>query len=86
MVSTNPANLATGVPVNQVVTATFSETMNPSSINTATFTVSTPDGVTIGGVVSYSGVTATFTPAAPLQLNTEYTGEIWVGAKDPAGA
>jgi hypothetical protein len=85
VVSTIPANLATGVPVTQVVTATFSETMNASTINTATFTVSPPSGAAIAGAVTYSGVTATFTPSANLQLNTIYTGNISMGAKDPAG-
>jgi hypothetical protein len=85
VVSTIPANLATGVPVTQVVTATFSETMNASTINTATFTVSPPSGMAIAGAVTYSGVTATFTPSANLQLNTIYTGNISMGAKDPAG-
>ena len=85
VVSTIPANLATGVPVTQVVTATFSETMNASTINTATFTLSPPSGAAIAGAVTYSGVTATFTPSANLQLNTIYTGNISMGAKDPAG-
>src|SRR5580658_2388956 len=85
VVSTNPANLAAGVPVNQIVTATFSEAMNPATINSATFTVAPPSGVAIGGMVTYSGVTATLTPAANLLLNTTYTGTISIGAKDPAG-
>jgi Ice-binding-like/Bacterial Ig-like domain len=85
VVSTTPANLASGVPVTSIVTATFSETMNASTINSGTFTVAPPSGVPIGGTVTYSGVTATFTPAAPLLLNTIYTGNVSIGAKDPAG-
>jgi len=85
VVSTIPANLATGVPVTQIVTATFNEAMNPSTINAATFTVATPGGVAIAGMVTYSGVTATFTPAANLLLNTTYTGTITTGAKQVSG-
>ena len=56
--STSPGSGATGVSVsNTTITATFSESMDSSTITTATFTVS---GVT--GTVTYSGTTATFTP------------------------
>ena len=85
VVSTNPANLAMGVPVTQIVTATFSEAMNPTTINTVTFTLAGPNGAAITGAVTYSGVTATFTPAANLPPSTTFTGTITTGAKDPAG-
>ena len=85
VVSTIPANLATGVPSNQIVTATFSEAMNPATINGGTFMVLPPSGVAIGGTVTYSGLTATFTPAANLLLNTTYTAIISPGATNLAG-
>ncbi len=69
VVSTVPLNLATGVPINQKVSATFSKSMDPSTISTATFIVKA--GLTaISGFVSYSGLTATFTPAANLSAST----------------
>jgi hypothetical protein len=83
--STTPANLATGVPLAQIVTATFSEAMNPTTINTVTFTLTPAGGAAISGAVSYSGTTATFTPAANLLPSTTYTGVITTGATDPAG-
>ena len=45
-------NLATGVPLNQAISATFSEAMNDTTINTTTFTL--VQGTTpIPGVVAY---------------------------------
>jgi hypothetical protein len=85
LISTNPANLATGVPVTQIVTATFNNAMNPTTINTVTFIVAGPGGTAIMGTVTYSGTTATFTPAANLLPSTQYSGTITTGAKDPAG-
>jgi hypothetical protein len=33
-----PVNGATGVPINQALSATFSEAMNPATIDSTTFT------------------------------------------------
>jgi hypothetical protein len=85
VISTNPANLATGVPVTQIVTATFNTAMNPTTVNTVTFALAGPGGAALMGTVSYSGTTATFTPAANLLPSTAYTGTITTGATDPAG-
>jgi Ice-binding-like/Bacterial Ig-like domain len=84
VVSTVPANGATGVAVNTPISATFSVAMNPSSITSSTFTVTGPGGA-VAGAVSYSGLTATFTPAAVLAYGTTYTGTITTGAADPGG-
>jgi Ice-binding-like/Bacterial Ig-like domain len=84
IVSTDPVNTATGVPVNKKITATFSEVMNPSTINTTTFTLY--NGITpVAGVVTYSGTTAMFTPNVNLLPSTLYTATITTGAKNPAG-
>src|SRR5580658_2668590 len=83
--STNPANLAKGVPVIQIVTATFNTAMNPTTINTVTFTLAGPGGAALMGAVTYSGTTATFTPAANLLPSTAYTGTITTGATHPTG-
>src|SRR5207249_3325118 len=61
-----------------------SEAMDASTINTSTFTLK--QGTTpVAGTVNYSGVTATFTPAANLVPLTTYTATISTGAKDLAG-
>ena len=82
--STNPANGGAGAAINRIITATFSETMQSSTINTNTFTVS--DGIgKINGTVSYSGTTATFTPSRNLSASTTYTARITTGVRDLAG-
>jgi hypothetical protein len=82
--STVPANTAAGVAINQTVNAAFSEAMDPATISTATFTLQ--QGTTpVAGVVSYAGVTATFTPGVNLTPSTTYTATITTGAKDLAG-
>jgi hypothetical protein len=85
VVSTVPANGASGVAINTTVTATFSRAMNASTINSATFTLAGPGGTAVAGAVTYAGTTATFTPAALLAANTLYTATITTGAQDPTG-
>jgi hypothetical protein len=84
VISTDPLNLATGVPLNKKVTATFSRAMDPSTITTATFTLIQGTSF-VAGTVTYSGVNATYTPSSNLIANTEYTATINTGAKDLAG-
>ncbi len=84
VISTDPAPGATGVLLNKKVTATFSEAMNPLSINNTTFLLKAGT-VSIAGVVTYIGTTATFSPAVSLIANTVYTATITTGARDLAG-
>jgi len=86
VVSVTPAQGAAGVAVNTAITATFSVAMNPASITAASFTVAAPNGVAVAGAVAYSGVIATFTPAAALAFDTTYTATITTGAATPGGA
>jgi hypothetical protein len=85
VVSTAPANGATGVPLTQIITATFNEAMNAASISASTFTLAKAGGTSVTGAVTYSGMTATFTPSSVLAANTLYTATITTGAQDPAG-
>jgi hypothetical protein len=85
VVATSPANGASGVLLNTVVTASFSTVMAPATINTTTFTLTGPGATPVAGTVSYTGTTATFTPTASLAANTVYTGTITTGASDPGG-
>ncbi len=82
--STDPNNLATGVVLSQKVAATFSKTMDATTITSATFTLA-HGSTSVQGFVSYTGVVATFTPAINLLANTLYTATITTGAKDLAG-
>jgi hypothetical protein len=84
VLSTDPTNGATNVPLNKVLTATFSEDMDPSSINNTSFLVK--NGATsVPGTVTYSGRVATFVPTSNLANNTLYTGTITIGTKDLVG-
>ena len=83
VLSVHPANLATNVPVNSSVTATFSEAMNPLSITTASFTLVGTGTVT--GTVTYAGTTATFTPNVALAQFTLHTATITTAVRDLAG-
>jgi hypothetical protein len=87
IVSTVPANAAAAVPLNQAVSATFTQAMNPLTITTATFTLAGPGGIAVVGTVSYDAIDfiATFTPAAPLTASTTYIATIASGATDLAG-
>jgi len=77
-------NGATDVPINTKVGIFFSEAMDPSTLNTSTFTLK--QGATpVAGTVTYVGVAAAFAPAANLEPNTEYTATITTGVKDLAG-
>jgi hypothetical protein len=83
---TVPASAATGAGVNQAVSVTFSEDMDPATLTTANFTLK-KGLVSIVGTVSYDTASriATFTPLNPLALNTTYTALIAAGASDLAG-
>src|ERR1700733_15866820 len=70
VISVAPTSGATSVCPNTIVTATFNVAMNPTTINSTTFTVTGPGGAAAAGVVSYnaSSDTATFTPSSALAL------------------
>lgn len=78
VVATSPPASGIDIPLNAVITAAFSEAMDPATINAATFTVS---GVT--GTVTYNapGRTATFAPSALLSTGTVYTATVTTGAR-----
>ena len=85
VLSTTPANAATGVLINSKLSASFSEAMDPLTITTANFTLAGPGTAPVAGTMAYAGTTATFTPASVLAGNTLFTGTITTGAKDLAG-
>jgi hypothetical protein len=82
--SVSPQNGATNVPIDIVVTATFSEAMDSSTINTTSFTLA---GSTVSGTVTYDSdtYTATFTPDADLDYNHTYTATLSTAITDVAG-
>lgn len=82
VVSTDPVSGATNVSTAKVINAVFNEAMDPATINATTFLLRQGTTV-IPGVVTYSGVTATFTPSAPLSSSAVYTATVTTGVKDP---
>jgi hypothetical protein len=81
---TSPTNGTTGVSVNSVIAAVFSEYMDTSTVTKSNFTLQ--NGATsVAGTVTYSGTTATFTPASALANGTTYTATISTGVKDAGG-
>jgi len=79
-----PVQHATGVAVNIAVQFTFSEAMDPATINSTTVTLN--QGATeVAGTVTLSNKTSSFTPSANLAYNTLYTATISSGAKSLSG-
>jgi hypothetical protein len=84
VISTNPADASTGVPINQIITATFSEPMHSSTITAKTFTLK--NGATsVLGYVTYNRTSASFKPTIKLNAGTLYTATITTGVEDQAG-
>ncbi|MBK8788293.1 MAG: Ig-like domain-containing protein [Chitinophagaceae bacterium] len=84
VILTDPASNAVNVTLSKIITATFSMPMDPLTINFTTFSLN--NGVIpVAGVVTYTGSTASFTPAVALLINTTYTATITTGARNVAG-
>lgn len=84
VITTDPADLETGVVLNKVVTADFSMPMDPTTINATNFILK--QGTTaLTGIVSYSGTVASFSPSIPFTANTVYNATITTGAKNLGG-
>ena len=83
---TNPANLATGIPLNRKIAATLSKPMDSTTITAATFTL-VGGGTNVAGTVTYNATSnvATFAPMTNLAANTTFTATITTGAKDLSG-
>jgi hypothetical protein len=81
----SPADQAIDVNANTNVTATFSEAMDPATVNSNTVELRGPSNSLVPSTVSYNAATFTVTldPAAPLTEKTTYTARIRGGATDP---
>jgi hypothetical protein len=86
--STTPTNGATNIAVGSDITVTFSEAMDPTTINTTTINLKvTSSSAPVTGVVTLDATSkiATFNPTGNLLANTNYTLTVTTGAKDLAG-
>src|SRR5262249_18576361 len=79
----SPSSNATNVSINTTATATFSESVQASTIH---FTLTDPGGATVPATVAYDNTTfkATLTPSSPLPYWTKYRPTV-SGAKDQTG-
>jgi len=83
--STIPSIGASNVATNYSISATFSESMDGTTITSDTFQLRDTNGNSIVGVVAIAGNTATLDPIGPLTGLTSYTATITTGARDLAG-
>jgi len=83
VLSTDPANLAIGVPLDKIITVTFNTEMKPSTITSSSIILQGID--TIAGTVTYNGTTASFKPLFNLSPFTTYTGTVTTAVKDTTG-
>jgi hypothetical protein len=84
----SPLNGAVDVALNKSVSATFSEAMDPNTVNPTSFTLQAsgvPLGPVLSATVSYLGLDATLNPTNDLAVDTEYTVTMTTDATDLAG-
>ncbi len=84
VLTTSPAAGASGVAATTTLLVTFSESIDPSTLTTASFSVAAA-GSAVAGSVAASGPVATFTPAVPLAAGTSFVVTISTAVKDSAG-
>jgi hypothetical protein len=98
VISSSPSNWATKVPTSinssdnvvtgTVVSATFSQPMDPATVDSLTFTVKETTGNDVAGTVAMNAAhtVATFTPASSsLNADTSYTAAIGAAARSAGG-
>ena len=81
LVSTNPVNLATGVPTTATISATFSELLDSASVTNTAFSLD--NGVT--GTILVNGAVVTLTPSPTLPAGTTIHGTFSTAIRDRAG-
>lgn len=87
--STSPADQATNVELDAVITVTFSGKMDPATIipSSFTFTPSNNEDFELTGSMTYNDNTNTmsFSPDESLLPSTPYTGRVKTAVQDPLG-
>ena len=82
--STSPSGSSNNILISSDITITFSEAIDPLTIDTTNVTLQDSNGNSVGGVVSYNNKIATFDPANDLNYSTTYTVTIGTGVRDTA--
>ena len=83
--ATSPSHQAQGIPIDASLAATFSELMDPATINGTSFVLFDSNNNAVPGTVTYTGNTATFDPINILAGASIYTAKITGAARDLAG-
>lgn len=83
VVSTNPNDGEVNVFLNQAITIKFNKEMDSATITKESILISGSSA--ISGTLTYSNVTATFTPSSPIEYFTTYTGRVKTTVKDYSG-
>jgi PKD repeat protein len=86
VVSRTPANGATGISQTTSVTVTFSEAVDPTTVNGTTIQLLDPSNNLVAATINYyaSTDTATLTPSSSLAMSTTYTVVVDGGSSGPA--
>ena len=82
--STSPENGASNVERNKIISISFNQAMDASTINNSTFTLANGSEA-VTGTAEYSGTTARFTPDEILKPNTDYILKLSTDAKNTSG-
>jgi len=92
VVSTIPANQAVGIPLDQTISVTFNEQMNPATFTSESFILQgtaviagTKAATVVTGAFTFNDKTVIFTPSSPLTANTTFTGTVKTAVKDSTG-
>lgn len=87
VIATGPTDLATDVSVSDSIKATFSESIDTSTLSSLTYMVKDSCGNSVLGSITYDASTkvATFKPDANLAYSTTYTATVTNAIKDIAG-
>jgi methionine-rich copper-binding protein CopC len=81
---TDPPDGGIGVPLHPILHAAFSKAMDPATLTPGTFSLK-QGGKVLPATVTYSGTTATLTPAGTLSAGALCTATITTGARDFEG-
>lgn len=84
VLSNRPGSGTLGAPTNTTLGVTFTQPMDPATINADTFTLQL-GATAIPGTISYSGKTATFAPSVELPANATLVATVSRDARDLLG-
>ena len=87
IVANQPIDGAMDVPVNGLISATFSDEMDAGTLTASTFTLTVaPTAVPVDGTVSYTNTMAVFVPTTNLAVDSTFTATITTGVRSVFGA